>query len=132
MLKKKQTKFWEKIARMFLVSSYLGCAGEWLDEAKIHSLDQTRASRVNGLLPFGIVLSFADHWQDFQHLALNQLFGQLAVIRVENVVDNHDSTMLYLWIMVETQALQDLKPLRGLVGKGWPVSYKEGKEIYKH
>lgn len=119
-------KIWEQVVKMFLVSSCLGCVGEWFDEAKIHSLEQTGASRINGLLPFVIVLSFACHWQDFQHLTFNQLFGQLAVIRVEHVVDNHDSTMLYLWIMVETQPLQDLQPLRCLMGKGSPLGYREG------
>lgn len=46
---------------MFPVTRSLGCVGEWFDKAKIHSLDQTGASCINGLLPFGIVLSFAYH-----------------------------------------------------------------------
>lgn len=103
---------------MFPVTSFSGRVGEWLDETKIHSCDQTGAGGVDGLLPFGTVLSFAYQRQDFQHLTFYQLLCQLAVIRVQHVVDNHDSAMLYLWIVVETQPLQDLKPLQCLAGEG--------------
>lgn len=92
-------------------------AGEGFDEIKIHSFDQAGACHINGLLPLGIVLRLANHWEDFQHLTFDQLFGQLTVVWVQHVVDNHKAAMLYPRVVVKTQPLQDLKPLAGLLGE---------------
>lgn len=106
------------IAVAFLVAIILRRTGEGFDETEIHSFGKARTCCIDGLLPIGIVRCLANHWEDFQHLTIdNQLLCQLAVIWVEHVVDNHKATVLYSNVSVETQPLQDLKPLGGLLGK---------------
>lgn len=84
------------------VFSRLGRSCEGFDETKIHGLDQTCAGYVDGILPLRIVLCFADHTEDFQHLTLNQFFGQLEVVRVEHVVDYHQASVLDTRVGMET------------------------------
>lgn len=100
-----------------LIPSILRRAGEGFDETKLHSFDQTCACCIDGILPLGIVLRLANHGEDFQELTLYQLLCQLIVVRVEHVVDNHNATMLYRRVGMDTQPLQNLKPLGGLLGE---------------
>lgn len=68
------------IGVVFLGASILRRAGEGFDETKIHSFDQACACHIDGLLPLGVVLRLSNHCEDFQHLTLDQLLGQLAVV----------------------------------------------------
>ena len=89
--------------------------GKGLDEAQIHPFHQAHARYIDGRLPLGVVVRLADHREDLQNLALQQLLGQLAVVRVQHVEDNYQPTVLDLGVVVQTQPLQDLQPLGALL-----------------
>lgn len=119
------------IVVVFLVVSSLRRARERFDETKIHSSDQACACCIDGPLSPGIVLRLANHCEDFQQLTLDQLLGQLTVVWVEQVVDNHKATMLNIRVGMETQPLQDLQPLGGLLGEISQLTFLKLKPCQK-
>lgn len=78
----KETSLKKEAAEVYIKTRHDISRGgiEGLDEAKIHRFDQACAGHIDDFLPLGIVLGLADHREDFQHLALDELFGQLAVV----------------------------------------------------
>ena len=81
----------------------------WSDEIPLCGLLESFVGKCSGRLPLRVV-QFRDGHQNFEHVARDELLGDLAVGR-HHVRDDVDATVLDVGKVVGGKALKDLEPL---------------------